>query len=111
MSFFIVPTGFEEAQKGDYEIASDCLSVHPCVHVAVHPSELCGTHISATDGPIHTNSILIEVSPCVGVRYLIYSNVGEVMGCPRAALGALWAEVLSVLAVASMGDRASMMPC
>ena len=59
------PAGFEENQKGDYKIASICPSMRPSVcpcNVCIHPSGFCGSHISATAAPIHTNSSLIEAS-------------------------------------------------
>ncbi len=71
------------------------------------------TPISATTGPIYSNSSLIEASPCVHMHYVIFFSVGEMMGSPWAALGALWEEVLSVFAVTMVEDHASLVcsPC
>ena len=43
------------------------------------------THISTTAEPVHNNSSLTKVSPCVGVRCHVDLSVGQVMGRPWAA--------------------------
>ena len=64
---------------------------------AIELPAFCGIYISVTTGPIDTNSIFC------------FSSVGQVIGCPWATLGAHWAKVLSVLAVAQMRDHASLL--